>query len=111
MGKVNQRFYPQCVDCSGRQGRILSVASLKSSLTLKRLPNLKRSGGGKNAHFHGFKIRKEHLAGAIVAGATVYGAEESQILGKRGGNRQRFINWQRILEKKCSTLLDAGKYF
>eukprot|EP00814_Leptocylindrus_danicus_P003247 CAMPEP_0116004206 /NCGR_PEP_ID=MMETSP0321-20121206/473_1 /TAXON_ID=163516 /ORGANISM="Leptocylindrus danicus var. danicus, Strain B650" /LENGTH=107 /DNA_ID=CAMNT_0003472481 /DNA_START=421 /DNA_END=741 /DNA_ORIENTATION=- len=78
---VKQRFFPQCIKCSGIQGGILASAtngirnSLKSGskfLRANKIPNLARAGGGKAAYFHGFRFRASHLAGAVVAGNTVY---------------------------------------
>ncbi len=104
--KVQQRFYPQCVSCSNKQGGILSRATreLRSSSSsfltgTKGKINLSTSGGGSNAHFHGTRIRLEHLAGGIVAAATVFGADNSDIMRNGGGNRKRFLGWQNTLEE------------
>lgn len=108
---VKQRFYPQCIDCSGKQGGILSKASqdllkTKSGSLLERMKpgvDLSSVGGGSNAHFHGFRgynLRLEHLTGGIVAAITVHDTDERNLFHKRGGNRKRFLGFQTELEKK-----------
>lgn len=62
---VNQKFYPQCRDCSNRQGGLLSRAVSAGRR------NLHSAGGGGESHFHGRRIRIGHLAGGIVAVTTV----------------------------------------
>lgn len=95
--KVQQRFYPQCVNCSLRQSNILSGATKKvlaanqKSVFFKRVPNLAQSGGGSNAYIHGFKLRREHLAGGLLAAATVGESSELDVLN---GNKIRFREWQ-----------------
>jgi hypothetical protein len=107
---VKQRFYPQCIDCSGKQGGILSKASqdllkTKSGSLLERMKptvNLSSAGGGINAHFHGFRgynLRLEHLTGGVIAAITVHNTDERNILHRRGGNRKRFLEFQTELEK------------
>jgi hypothetical protein len=97
---VKQRFFPQCIHCSDRQGGILGKASSigfqKGKLVLPRrkLPNLAQSGGGKNAYFHGFTLRKEFITGGVVAYATVSEAHDKNVLGNGGGNRKRFEEWE-----------------
>ena len=97
---VKQRFFPQCIHCSGVQGGLLGRASSKGLekgqfiLRRKRMPNLKHVGGGKNAYFHGLTFRKEFLTGGVLAYATVSDAKEQDILGNGGGNRGRFEEWQ-----------------
>ena len=98
--KVKQRFFPQCIHCSGVQGGLLGRASSKGFqknnfiLRRKKIPNLKHVGGGKNAYVHGFSFRKEFLAGGVLAYATVSDSEERDVLGNGGGNRTRFEEWQ-----------------
>lgn len=83
---IKQRFYPQCVDCSNKQGKILSkgMQSIhnnnirKTSLSSSSFKYLKRTGGGKNAHFHGTRFRFAHLAGGVIGGVSVYGATEDK---------------------------------
>lgn len=94
--KVSFRFYPQCIDCSNIQGSILSSASndLKTASFWNR-PNLKHSGGGKLAYFHGLRFRPFHLAGGIIAAVTVVNASDEDITQ---GNRQRFRDLQDRVE-------------
>mmetsp|Transcript_942 Transcript_942/g.1458 ORF Transcript_942/g.1458 Transcript_942/m.1458 type:complete len:366 (+) Transcript_942:111-1208(+) len=97
--EVKQRFYPQCVKCSLKQSNILSDASRKYHLAanakkgfvMKRVPNLAQSGGGSNAYVHGIRLRREHLAGALIATATVKDSDELDVMS---GNRVRFREWQ-----------------
>ena len=112
--KVKQRFYPQCVNCSKKQSNILSDASrqvqivLRKKKAFKKVPNLALSGGGKKAYVHGFRFRGEHLAGGLLAGATVSNAEEIDVLR---GNQTRFRNWQLRFEDFLYSGLDymSGK--
>ena len=87
---IKQRFYPQCTKCSSKQGGILASASqeLKHNMSAsKRGSQLIKAGGGKQAHYHGLRFRTSHLAGALVAGTTIYGASENEIWR---GNPKRF---------------------
>jgi hypothetical protein len=63
--KVSQKFYPQCRDCSNKQGGLLSKA-----INAGR-KNLHSVGGGSESHFHGTRLRIGHMAGGIVAVTTV----------------------------------------
>jgi hypothetical protein len=47
------------------------------------------------AHFHGLRFRMNHLAGGVLAGATVVGATNKDIAK---GNPKRFQNMQRRIE-------------
>ncbi len=105
--RVRQRFYPQCLHCSKKQSNFLSDASRKIEVAkrkgyiLKRTPNLAMSGGGGHAHVHLFRPRREHLAGATLASATVGNSDEMDIVA---GSRVRFHNWQLKVEEtfyKC----------
>lgn len=107
---ANQRFFPQCTKCSGIQGGILASATnelrnyLKTGskfLRARKSPNLARAGGGKAAHFHGFRFRTSHLAGAVVASSTVYKASPIEI---QHGNPQRFKDIECVIE---GAVLDA----
>lgn len=115
---VKQRFYPQCIDCSGKQGGILSKASqdlLKTKtggILTKIIPksNLESAGGGANSYFHGFKgynLRLEHLTGAVIATLTVRNGSQTDILHKRGGNRRQF---QDIEENIKSNIKQVTNY-
>jgi hypothetical protein len=96
---VKQRFYPQCVNCSQRQANILSDASRKVMVAkksyMRRIPNLALSGGGRNAHIHGMKLRREHFAGTLLAAATVSNSDELDVAS---GNKLRFRDWQMKVE-------------
>lgn len=103
---VMQRFYPHCNKCSNRQGSILSVAVNKA-----KGPSLWRAGGGKNAYFHGFVPRIGHLAGGVIAAATVVGSDGDEVLRNGGGNRWRFFEWQRNFEDSCCELREYIERF
>jgi hypothetical protein len=63
--KVSQKFYPQCRECSNKQGGLLSEAVNAGH------KNLHSVGGGSESHFHGWRLRIGHMTGGIVAVATV----------------------------------------
>lgn len=63
--KVPQRFYPQCRDCSNKQGGLLSKA-----VNLGHR-NLHSVGGGQESYFHGRRLRIGHLTGGVVAALSV----------------------------------------
>jgi hypothetical protein len=96
--KVKYRFYPQCANCSNTQGAILSKASINLADHLPafvRASKLQNAGAGQMAHFHGLRPRLNHLAGGLVAGATVVKASDHHITK---GNPKRFKNLQRTVE-------------
>jgi hypothetical protein len=97
--KVQYRFFPQCANCSNTQGSILSKAGQINAKGLMpsfvRAANLKQAGGGRMAYFHGLRFRTNHLAGGVLAWATVVGATNKEIAK---GNPQRFQNMQRRIE-------------
>ena len=95
--KVKFRFYPQCVSCSNEQGSILSKAGSNLNGLPRRLraSSLKEAGGGRTAHFHGFRPRINHLAGGMLAATTVVGASDKEIAD---GNSKRLERWQRKIE-------------
>ena len=96
--KVKFRFYPQCVSCSNAQGSILSKAgsNLGAGLSSKlRATIMKEAGGGKTAHFHGFRPRIYHLAGGVLAATTIVGASDKEI---SNGNSKRLERWQTRIE-------------
>lgn len=79
---IKQRFYPQCVNCSNKQGSLLGQATqqLRNAIKTKKHKNasqmiqphfLTKAGGGRNAHFHGLRPRLSHLTGACIAAITV----------------------------------------
>ena len=107
---VKQRFYPQCIHCSSKQGGILGKAVStrtfqdgKLIFPRRKVVNLAQSGGGKNAYFHGFTFRQEFMTGGAIAYATVSQANERHILKNGGGNRQRFEQW----EEKVNEVISA----
>ena len=59
--KVSQKFYPQCRNCSNKQGGLLSSAVNAGH------KNLHSVGGGQESYFHGRRLRIGHLTGGAVA--------------------------------------------
>ena len=87
---VKQRFYPQCVKCSNKQGGILSSAVNKMNnygFMKSATTSLINAGGGKLAHNHGLRLRTSHLAGGLIAGITIYNTPSSAV---KNGSQQRF---------------------
>jgi hypothetical protein len=117
--KVQFRFYPQCVSCSNVQGSILSKATnelKKGSMgrtigakvgirghlsTIARAASLKDAGGGTAAYFHGWRLRVNHLTGAVVAGTTVIGATDKEI---QKGNPKRLEGVQHRIQDVIAKL-------
>ena len=64
---------------------------------LRRMPNLSDSGGGGHAYVHSLRPRAEHIAGGILASATVADSDDMDIFT---GNRIRFHNWQLKAEER-----------
>lgn len=92
--KVKFRFFPQCVNCSNVQGKLLSTATndLRGATSFwNAKPNLKHAGGGQLAYFHGWRFRPFHLAGAVIAAVTVVDASTQDV---QDGNRKRFHHMQ-----------------
>lgn len=63
--KVSQKFYPQCRNCSNKQGGLLSKAISAGH------KNLHRVGGGEESYFHGKRLRIGHLTGGAVAAVSI----------------------------------------
>jgi len=118
--QVKQRFYPQCVPCSNKQGSILSKATNelrkmeaeRNSLNfLKRfgnnLPDLQKAGGGRLAHFHGLRLRTSHLTGGVIGAMTVGSVNGERLPERdlRNGNQKRFRAIQEEIEKKLLSVL------
>jgi hypothetical protein len=68
------RFYPQCVTCSNRQGSLLSAVSQQRKSTVVSLvpsiPLTRRFKSNRSASYfynHGWRPRKFHLTGSVVA--------------------------------------------
>jgi hypothetical protein len=103
--QVKFRFFPQCVNCSNVQGKILSSATndLRGASFWNK-PNLKHAGGGSMAYFHGLRFRPFHLAGAAIAAVTVMDACDDDI---HDGNRRRFYQLQ---ERVQDCYRDASDY-
>ncbi|KAL7524596.1 hypothetical protein ACHAXR_001788, partial [Thalassiosira sp. AJA248-18] len=75
--KVSQKFYPQCRNCSNKQGGLLSKAINAGHR------NLHRVGGGEESYFHGRRLRIGHLTGGAVALLSI-GNDESTTDGNEG---------------------------
>jgi hypothetical protein len=89
--KVSQRFYPQCRNCSNKQGGLLSRAVNAGSR------NLRAVGGGVESHFHGIRPRIGHMTGGVVAVLSISGGD-----GDRDdlvvSSRKRVRRWQDWIE-------------
>lgn len=99
--RVSFRFYPQCVQCSSKQGSILSKATIQASFLVRRT-SLSKAGGGARAYFHGLRPRVNHLAGGVVAATAVVGVGEADILD---GNRWRYAKAHRRIDAWVQTRL------
>mmetsp|Transcript_11985 Transcript_11985/g.28429 ORF Transcript_11985/g.28429 Transcript_11985/m.28429 type:complete len:361 (+) Transcript_11985:149-1231(+) len=106
--KVRYSFYPQCALCSSKQGSLLSKAgsNLHGLPSRLRVSSMKGAGGGRIAHFHGFRPRINHLAGGILAATIVVEASDEEIAH---GNPKRLKDWQRRIEKVMQQI--QGKYY
>ncbi|KAL7558779.1 hypothetical protein ACA910_011876 [Epithemia clementina (nom. ined.)] len=112
--KVQYRFYPQCVKCSGQQGGLLAAATDKLRNQSKLLRNswsyrfgfrrplsLASAGGGVHSHFHGLRPRVNHLTGGVIGGLAVTGATSAyEIL--EDDNRKRYRQYQRQIGKEVN---------
>ena len=93
--QVRFRFFPQCVDCSGKQGGILSKATQELKTNRKAMRRLHKMPG--NSYFHGWRFRPvPHLAGVAVASAAIVGASPADIEDE---NRNRYAGVHEELER------------
>lgn len=92
--KTKFRFYPQCVDCSNVQGKILGQATRRLR-DLNQNVNLAFAGGGRLSCFHGFRTRLNHLAGGVVSASTILGATRKDVEDE---GRSRLQSFQERLE-------------
>ncbi|KAL7473691.1 hypothetical protein ACHAXS_014165 [Conticribra weissflogii] len=76
--KVSQKFYPQCRNCSNKQGGLLSKAISAGHR------NLHSVGGGEESYFHGRRMRIGHVAGGLVAVLSVGRVEGRGCVGENG---------------------------
>ena len=86
---VSQRFYPQCITCSNKQGGLLSRAVYAGHR------NLRSVGGGQESYFHGRRVRLSHTTGGIVAVLSVGGLttndDDAMDLVKSSRERMQFM--------------------
>jgi hypothetical protein len=86
---VSQRFYPQCITCSNKQGGLLSRAVNAGHR------NLRSVGGGQESYFHGRRVRLSHTTGGIVAVLSVGGLttkdDDAIALVKSSRERMQFM--------------------
>jgi len=92
--KTKFRFYPHCIACSQKQGAILSSATRKATGRFWKATNFAGAGGGRLAYNHGLQFRLNHMAGSVVAAATVVGASDNEI---NRGNVKRFEKLQHAI--------------
>ncbi len=85
--KVSQKFYPQCRNCSNKQGGLLAKAVSAGHR------NLHAVGGGEESYFHGRRLRIGHLTGGVVAALTVGTADESELVQSTRKRVQSFQDW------------------
>jgi hypothetical protein len=90
--KVTQRFYPQCRNCSNRQGGLLSRAVNAGH------GNLRAAGGGAESHFHGRRLRIGHLTGGAVAVLSVGGIGDGDAADSARSSRERVRSMQDWIE-------------
>ena len=107
--KVAQKFYPQCRDCSNRQGGLLAKAINAGRRDLHAV------GGGRESYFHGRRWRIGHLTGGLVAVVTVGdgAAEREDELVQSSRERVRsFQEWGENSGKKLIERVQGiWKYF
>ena len=90
--RVTQRFYPQCRNCSNRQGGLLSRAVNAGH------GNLRAAGGGAESHFHGRRPRIGHLTGGAVAVLSVGGIGDGDAADSARSSRERVRSMQDWIE-------------
>ena len=94
---VSQRFYPQCITCSNKQGGLLSRAVNAGHR------NLRSVGGGQESYFHGRRVRLSHTTGGIVAvlslgGLTTTGENDNDMIDLVKSSRERMQFMQHWIE-------------
>lgn len=93
--KVPQKFYPQCRNCSNKQGGMLSKAVNAGHR------NLRAVGGGKASHFHGRRLRIGHLTGGAVAVLSVgKSGGKDELVGESRLRVRSFQDWMEDLGRK-----------
>lgn len=90
--KVSQKFYPQCRDCSNKQGGLLSKAVNAGHR------NLHAVGGGQESYFHGRRLRIGHLTGGAVAVLSLGNNESNNEVELVESSRQRVHSFQDWIE-------------
>lgn len=101
--KVSQKFYPQCRDCSNKQGGMLSKA-IKAGHR-----NLRSVGGGEESYFHGRRLRVGHLTGGAVAVVSVDAASDVREGDLVESSRQRVLSFQDWIEDLGSNLKERAE--
>lgn len=89
---VRQRFYPQCTNCSNKQGGLLSRAVNAGH------KNLHVVGGGSESYFHGWRMRVGHLTGGLVAAVSTVGVTDDD-------NNNNDTRWLRSSDDEEAALL------
>lgn len=92
--QVPFRFYAQCINCSNKQGSILSKATHQmreqKSSAMARSQFLVAAGGGTQAYNHGWIPRVSHLAGAVLGGVATWDKDN-----RKDGGQRNYKAWQR----------------
>ena len=90
--KVKQKFFPQCRNCSNKQGGLLSSAIHAGHR------NLHSVGGGQESYFHGRRLRIGHLTGGAVAVLSIGNRYRWKELGCCKSEESTVIS---RLDRKC----------
>lgn len=103
--KVQFRFFPQCQSCSRTQGNLLGKAQ-RDRVAGTRV-NLRASGGGRESYNHALHPRWNHLAGGIVGGTAVWGANEDDLVDE---NRYRYTRYIMEVRDRLECILGYLSY-
>ncbi|KAL9190718.1 hypothetical protein ACHAXT_000424 [Thalassiosira profunda] len=98
--EVAQKFYPQCRNCSNKQGGLLSKAVNAGH------GNLHMVGGGEESYFHGRRLRIGHLTGGVVAVLTV-GSDSSDLVEASRARVRSVQEWVQDLGKAMKERVES----
>lgn len=91
--KVDYRFFPQCIQCSSKQGSLLAkaTADLQARTGRSAARRLAAVGGSPAASYnHGWQPRLNHLAGGVLAAIATYNVHPVDLQDE---NRWRYAEW------------------
>ena len=98
--KVRYRFYPQCINCSNKQGSLLSQATAALQAARSRsgtsaARRLAAVGGGRGTSYnHGWQPRFAHATGAVIGAIATLNVHPADLMDE---NRWRYAQWQNDL--------------